>query len=53
MKDTHYSKLFGLSFAMIFAFVLALNAIALSNVQQQIAPSQSELRVGNSVMARP
>ena len=53
MKDTHDSKLFGLSFAMIFAFVLALNAIALSNVQQQIATSQLDLRTGNPVAAVP
>jgi hypothetical protein len=52
LNDTDYSKLFGLSFAAVFAFLLALNAIALSNVSQQIGHSQSDLRAGDSMAAR-
>jgi hypothetical protein len=48
MNDSHYSKLFGLSLATIFAFVLAFHAIALSNAPQPIASPQSGPRVGNS-----
>ena len=52
MNETRYSKLFGLSLAAVFAFILALDAIALSDVSQQIGRSQSDVRADHSVAAR-
>jgi hypothetical protein len=52
MKDTGYSKLFGLSLAAVLAFVLALNALALSNVTPQNKDSPFDLRAGDSAAER-
>jgi hypothetical protein len=53
MNHSDYSRLFGLSLASIFAFVLAFHAIALSNASQPIASPQWDQRVGNSGATQP
>jgi hypothetical protein len=53
MNDSYYSKLFGLSLATVFAFVLAFHAIAHSNTSQPDASSQSDQLVRDLTAAQP
>jgi hypothetical protein len=55
MNEARYAKLFGLSLAAVFAFVLALHAVALSesprHAPQGVGHSEPELGIDRSAAA--